>query len=103
MEAVNVAELKNRLSHYLRMVKDGEEIVIRDRGNPIAKITRIRTEDHEASDLALIAAGKMREAKVKMTPESLAAIFAMGKDIPRDPDLGRRVLETLLADRESGW
>lgn len=102
MEAVNVAELKNRLSHYLRMVKDGEEIVIRDRGNPIAKITRIRSEDHEASDLALIAAGKMREAKVKMTPESLAAIFAMRGDLPPNPEFGKRVLEAILEERANG-
>ena len=102
MTAVNVAELRNRLSHYLRKVKEGEEIVIRDRDTPIARIVRIRVEDHEAEDLALIASGKMREAERPMTPESLEKIFSMGKDLPRDPDFGRRVLAAILEERENG-
>ena len=102
MTAVNVAELKNRLSHYLRMVKDGEEIVIRDRDMPIATITRIRVEDHEAEDLALIAEGKMTPAKVKITGEYLNKLFAIGADLPYDPDFGKGVLAALLEERENG-
>ncbi len=38
MKSVHVAELKNRLSAYLRVPRSGEEIVIRDRNLPIAKL-----------------------------------------------------------------
>lgn len=38
MKAVNVAELKNRLSHYLRLVRRGEAILVRDRDRVIARI-----------------------------------------------------------------
>ncbi len=38
MTAVNVAELKNRLSHYLRMVRRGESVLVRDRDRVIARI-----------------------------------------------------------------
>ena len=38
MVSVNVAELKNRLSKYLTFVKGGEEVVIRDRNLPVAKL-----------------------------------------------------------------
>ena len=38
MKAVNIAELKNKLSLYLRKVSAGEEIVVRDRDIPVAKI-----------------------------------------------------------------
>ena len=38
MRSVNVAELKNRLSKYLRFAKEGEEIVIRARSLPVAKL-----------------------------------------------------------------
>ncbi len=38
MKTVNIAELKNRLSTYVRFARNGEEIVIRDRNMPVAKI-----------------------------------------------------------------
>jgi len=38
MRSVNVAELKNRLSKYLTFAKGGEEVVIRDRNLPVAKL-----------------------------------------------------------------
>jgi antitoxin (DNA-binding transcriptional repressor) of toxin-antitoxin stability system len=37
MKSVNIAELKNRLSLYLKEVRAGEEIVIRDRDLAIAR------------------------------------------------------------------
>ncbi len=36
MNTVSVKELKNRLTHYLRRTEEGEEIIITDRGVPIA-------------------------------------------------------------------
>lgn len=38
MKSAAVAHLKASLSEYLSKVKRGEEIIITDRGNPIAKI-----------------------------------------------------------------
>jgi antitoxin (DNA-binding transcriptional repressor) of toxin-antitoxin stability system len=38
MKSVHVAELKNRLSAYLRVPRSGEEIVIRDRNLPTANL-----------------------------------------------------------------
>jgi antitoxin (DNA-binding transcriptional repressor) of toxin-antitoxin stability system len=38
MRAVGVRELKNRLSEYLRLVKNGEEILVTDRGAVIAEL-----------------------------------------------------------------
>ena len=36
--SVGVRELKNRLSEYLRMVRRGEEILVTDRGEPVAEL-----------------------------------------------------------------
>jgi prevent-host-death family protein len=61
MKSVNVAELKNRLSAYLREVKAGEEILVRERSKPIARIvplTHSSREDHELA--ALAATGKLK-------------------------------------------
>jgi prevent-host-death family protein len=60
MRSVNVAELKNRLSKYLTFAKGGEEIVIRDRNLPVAKLVPFSTEDGSEEELLLAAAGKMR-------------------------------------------
>ena len=56
MKAVNVATLKNRLSHYLREVKKGEEIVVRERNHPIARIVPMPDAVDEDEELASLAA-----------------------------------------------
>ena len=38
MKAVGVRELKNRLSEYLRLVKNGEAILVTDRGEVVAEL-----------------------------------------------------------------
>lgn len=59
MRSANIAELKNHLSSYLNYVRAGEEVVIRDRNRPIAKIVPLptRIDDEEAE---LVAAGLLR-------------------------------------------
>jgi prevent-host-death family protein len=41
VNSVNIAELKNHLSHYLRRVEQGDTIEVRDRKRPIARIVPI--------------------------------------------------------------
>jgi len=38
---VNITEIKNRLSHYLRLVKGGDEIEIVDRSTPLARVVGV--------------------------------------------------------------
>ncbi|HVS21498.1 MAG TPA: type II toxin-antitoxin system prevent-host-death family antitoxin [Pyrinomonadaceae bacterium] len=61
MKIVNIAELKNRLSTYLNDVKAGEEILVRDRRLPIARIVPLHHDDDQDDELvALAAQGKVR-------------------------------------------
>lgn len=61
MRTTNIAELKNHLSSFLADVKRGEEILISDRNQPIAKIVPLNnTSDFSAEELALAAAGILR-------------------------------------------
>jgi antitoxin (DNA-binding transcriptional repressor) of toxin-antitoxin stability system len=64
MKTVNIGELKNQLSGYLQYVKNGEEIVIRDRTVPVARILPFRQEEGWDQESHLVAAGglKMPEA-----------------------------------------
>ncbi len=43
MITVSVKELKNRLTQHLRRVKQGEKVIITDRGEPIALIQPIQS------------------------------------------------------------
>jgi prevent-host-death family protein len=62
MRSANIAELRDRLTHYLREVRAGQEIIVRDRQRPIAKIVPLAVDD-DADDTALVAAGLMRKAQ----------------------------------------
>lgn len=42
MKAVRIAELKSRLSEYLRAVRDGATVTVLDRNTPVAKIIPIQ-------------------------------------------------------------
>jgi prevent-host-death family protein len=42
VKAVRIAELKSRLSEYLRAVRGGETIAVLDRDTPVAQIVPIR-------------------------------------------------------------
>jgi len=63
MSTVGVRELKNRLTHYLRRTKQGEEIVVTERGKPIALLMPIeavkRASSLEARLARLAAEGRV--------------------------------------------
>lgn len=46
---VGVKELKDRLTHYLRRTKQGEEVIVTERGKPTALLQPIKTADQAAS------------------------------------------------------
>lgn len=49
MSTVGVKELKNRLTQYLRRTKQGEDVVVTERGTPIALIQSIKSAAPSAS------------------------------------------------------
>jgi prevent-host-death family protein len=89
MKTAAVTDLKNRLSHYLRLVARGEAVTILDRGRPVARITRIESADIDAE--ALVAAGIAR-----------APVAPLSKDFFTRPLAASRasVVQALVDDRE---
>lgn len=70
MNVVNIADLKNQLSNYLSKVRAGEEVVIKDRNMPIAKLVPLSlADDTDAEELALIASGQMVPPRVEKLPD----------------------------------
>ena len=68
MRSTNIADLRNRLTQYLQEVRAGEEIVVRDRQRPIAKIVPFTVDDDDADDAALVASGLMRKGSGRLPP-----------------------------------
>jgi len=95
MRSVNVAKLKDKLSEYLRLAKNGEEVVIRDRNLPIAKLVPFEAEGASEEELLLVAAGKMR---LPQEPLDLKRL----RRIPTGRVKGNAAIKALLADREEG-
>jgi len=93
MRSVNVAELKNRLSKYLTFAKGGEEVVIRDRNLPVAKLVPFLAEGADDQELMLVAAGKLRLPKVRLDIKELSKI-------PTGRVAGNKAIQTVIADRE---
>ena len=93
MRSVNVAELKNQLSKYLSFAKSGQEVVIRDRNLPVAKLVPFPTEDADGQELLLVASGKLRLPKQKLDVKRLARI-------PTGKVSGNKGTQALIADRD---
>jgi prevent-host-death family protein len=61
MRTAAVSTLKAKLSEYLALVKGGEEVIVTDRGRPVAHIVPISKEVAEDERIArLVARGVLR-------------------------------------------
>ncbi len=96
MQTAAVSELKASTSEYLAKVKSGEEILITDRGMPIARIIPLRrSEDAVAARMMqLERTGMIRRGSGGITEEFWAA--------PRPRDQRGGALAALLDEREDG-
>ena len=63
MRSANIADLRDRLTQYLREVRAGEEIIVCDRRRPIAKIVPLNVDEDSAEKTALVAEGLLRKAE----------------------------------------
>lgn len=94
MRSVNIAELKNSLSAYLRYVREGEEVVIRDRNRAIARIVPIEAAgDEEEEERQLVAAGLLRLGA--------GPIEASFWNLPAPRVSGDKVQQVLQEDRDA--
>lgn len=96
MTSVNVAELKNRLSHYLRMVRRGEAILVRDRDTVIARIEPAGPNAEGGDDGARLADLESRGILRRGTGKIDRAF------LDRRPKVEVDVVAALLREREEG-
>ncbi len=97
MKTVKIAELRNRLSYYLRRVQQGEAILVCDRDRVIARIDRVGTDSPMPGSDAewlerLEQRGVIRRASGKPSRKWLAS----------RPRVRADVVGALLREREEG-
>lgn len=100
MKSVGVADLKARLSEYLARVKSGEEVLVTDRGRPVARLVPVGIEtiaDDEAEAARLRAMEK--EGLLRLGSGALPEGF-FEKERPDDPE--GLLVEAVLEEREKG-
>lgn len=78
--AISVRELKERLSHYLRLVREGETVVVTQRGVPVARLAPVgRTLEQQLASLRDI--GLIEWSGQKLQPSSAPVRLRQGKSI----------------------
>jgi prevent-host-death family protein len=88
-QSVSVRELKSRLSHYLRLARGGESVVITDRGVPVGRLVPIE-RDLEGRIDALRVTGLLQWSGRRLAPRPPTVRLPPGKT----------AAELLVEDRE---
>ena len=95
MPTAAVTELKARLSEYLNKVKAGAEVLITDRGKPVAHLVPVSRSGHARESLARMEKqGLIRLGSGKLPKDFWA--------MPRPEDPKGLVLRALLEERKEG-
>lgn len=90
-----VAELKAKLSEYLARVKAGEDVVVTERGRPVARLVPVRAGEERERLIAMERAGEIRIG--------LGQIPGDFWEMPRPKDADGSVRSAVAEEREAGW
>ena len=96
MKTATVSKLKASLSEYLRQVKAGEEVLVTERGRPIAKLTPAASSDTLPKHLVEME----KQGLIKLGARKLPKGFL---ELPRPKDPQGLVVKAVLREREEGW
>jgi prevent-host-death family protein len=95
MKTATVSRLKASLSEYLRQVKGGEEVLVTERGRPIAKLSPAVGSDALPRHLADMEKYGLVKIGTRKLPKNFWAL-------PRPKDAQGLVLKSLLEEKDEG-
>lgn len=101
MKTVQIGDLKNHLSAHLRDVRRGEEIIVRDRNEPVARIIPYVPESIEEQEKLLIARGILRPPK--NPPKDRQKFWEEFWAMPSADLDNKAAKRAILEEREEGW
>ncbi|MGH9463612.1 MAG: type II toxin-antitoxin system Phd/YefM family antitoxin [Vicinamibacteria bacterium] len=96
MKKAGVAELKARLTSYLKRVKSGDEVLITERGEPIAKLVPLDTAEKRGPRRERLAKAGLLRLGTGTVPRSCLTAPEGSQEI------GEAVLAALLSERREG-
>ena len=96
MKTTTISKLKASLSKYLRSVKAGEEVLVTERGRPIAKLTPAERSEVFPGELIEME----KHGLIKLGSGKLPKGFW---ELPRPKDPNGLVAKAVLREREAGW
>lgn len=96
MKTATVSKLKASLSEYLRRVKAGEEVLVTERGRPIAKLAPVGSSHALPKHLVEME----KQGLVRLGSGKLPKGF-WGLPRPKDPK--GSVVKAVLRERGEGW
>ena len=65
MRTVNISDLKAHLSAHIQLVREGQEVLVCDRNQPVARIVPIRLEVHSEQEQRLVTRGVLMPPRKK--------------------------------------
>ncbi len=95
MASVGLAELKARLSAFLKQVKAGQELLITERGVPVARIVPLPSASERNGR-------RERLAKEGLLHLGNGRVRDLLRNPPEGEQIGQGVLDALIAEREEG-
>lgn len=101
MKTVQIGDLKNHLSAHLRDVRKGEEIIVRDRNEPVARIVPYVPESIEEQEKLLIARGVLKPPKNRAADRDTWVKEFLAK--PRPKVSREAIIRAILEEREEGY
>ena len=96
MRSAGIRELKNRLSHYLRLVKEGEEVLITDRGVVIASLGPPERSEYRHIPPGLVELA--RQGRARLGGPNDPSLYRKRRPVT-EHDLALEVLDELRGDR----
>lgn len=96
MPTTSISDLKARLSAYLDIVRQGDEVLVTDRGRVIARLSPVTGDVlGDSRRELLIRSGRVQPPRAPLPEDFWNA--------PRPPDVEGRSLAALLDERSEGW
>ena len=93
--SASIAQMKARLSEYVRKVKAGNEVLVTERGVPVARLTALEVTERRATR-------RDRLARTGVVKPGKGRIRRALQTAPDGHIGGVEVLAALLADRDEG-
>ena len=65
---VGIRDLKNGLSSYIDRVRNGEEVIVTDRGRPVARLSSLEAAHDQLAELSTAGIGRAPTSSKRHTP-----------------------------------